>query len=158
MPERQPRVVGDERQALARELADRYNDGAPIRSLSQEYGRSYGLVRRLLVEAGVEFRARGGLDPSASPTPADDHERPAVDPVNGEDLAEAEARASAKARKAEERLGKALRTRARLTKDNSSKKERRAAKKKVSKRRRKSDRAAERLQRIREQMGAHTDR
>ncbi|MCI1748963.1 MAG: helix-turn-helix domain-containing protein [Acidipropionibacterium sp.] len=216
MPERQSRLVGDERQALARVLADRYNDGAAIRSLAQECGRSYGLVRRLLAEAGVEFRARGGIDPAspetsgeqdaAESTPAEEDaveagsvdDAPAEDsaaedeaianvesgaPAGDEtvagqhpakpaaeadpeadedltaaDLAKAEAKASVKARKAEQRLAKALRTRAKLTKDNSSKKERKAAKKKVSQRRRKADKAAERLQRIREEMDARTAR
>lgn len=170
MPERQSRLVGDERRALAQVLADRYGDGAAIRSLAQECGRSYGLVRRLLVEAGVEFRARGGIDPGSPQAPGEqggatgtDDDATGSDPqsddvVTGEDLEKAEAKASAKARKAEQRLAKALRNRAKLTKSNSSKKERKAAKKKVSRRRRKADKAAERLQRIREEMDAHSDR
>ncbi|WP_257477516.1 helix-turn-helix domain-containing protein [Acidipropionibacterium jensenii] len=165
MPERQARVVGDERQVLATELARRYNEGASIRSLAQESGRSYGLTRRLLAEAGVEFRARGGIDPSSPQTAAerrssrsddatDQDARADQDAGAAQELADAEARAQAKSRKADKRLSKALRQRAELTKANSSRKQRKSAKKKVSKRRRKADRAAERLQRIREQMAS----
>jgi hypothetical protein len=34
--------------------------GATIRALAEETGRSYGGVHRLLVDAGVVFRSRGG--------------------------------------------------------------------------------------------------
>ena len=44
MVERTPRLVGEARQAMAAELAGRYHDGASIRSLARESGRSYGLV------------------------------------------------------------------------------------------------------------------
>ena len=65
MVERTPRLVGEARQAMAAELAGRYHDGASIRSLARESGRSYGLVQKLLREAGVEFRPRGGADPAS---------------------------------------------------------------------------------------------
>ncbi len=44
MVARAPRLVGEARQAVAEELAGRYHDGASIRSLARESGRSYGLV------------------------------------------------------------------------------------------------------------------
>ena len=65
MPTRPPRLVGAERQAMARELAHRYEQGASIRALAREIGRSYGLCQRLLTEAGVQFRARGGANPAS---------------------------------------------------------------------------------------------
>ena len=68
MVERTPRLVGEARQAMAAELAGRYHDGASTRSLARESGRSYGLVQKLLREAGVEFRPRGGADPASPET------------------------------------------------------------------------------------------
>lgn len=76
MVARAPRLVGEARQAVAEELAGRYHDGASIRSLARESGRSYGLVQKLLREAGVEFRRRGGADPASPETKA---ERETVD-------------------------------------------------------------------------------
>ena len=70
MVERTPRLVGEARQAMAAELAGPYHDGASIRSLARESGRSYGLVQKLLREAGVEFRPRGGADPASPETKA----------------------------------------------------------------------------------------
>lgn len=71
MPERAPRLVGEARDVLARDLARRYRAGASIRSLSRDAGRSYGLVQKLLTEAGVEFRPRGGADPASPRTRAE---------------------------------------------------------------------------------------
>ncbi|MGK2309207.1 helix-turn-helix domain-containing protein [Cutibacterium sp. V947] len=70
MVTRAPRLVGEARQAMAEELAGRYNAGASIRSLARESGRSYGLVQKLLREAGVKFRPRGGADPASPETKA----------------------------------------------------------------------------------------
>jgi hypothetical protein len=53
-------LEGDERLAARNDLAARYSAGASIRTLVAYFGRSYGLVYALLVEAGVEFRPRGG--------------------------------------------------------------------------------------------------
>mgnify|MGYP001436628772 CR=1 FL=1 len=39
---------------------NKYDSGASIRALAQETGRSYGGVHRLLTDAGVTFRSRGG--------------------------------------------------------------------------------------------------
>ncbi|MDA8371015.1 helix-turn-helix domain-containing protein [Nocardiopsis mangrovi] len=54
------RVTGTERSELATELKRRYDDGESIRSLAAATGRSYGFVHRLLTEAGVTLRGRGG--------------------------------------------------------------------------------------------------
>ncbi|GAA3199488.1 helix-turn-helix domain-containing protein [Actinocorallia longicatena] len=54
------RVSGDQRADLAKTAADRYVAGASIRALATELGRSYGFVHKLLGEAGVELRGRGG--------------------------------------------------------------------------------------------------
>ncbi|GAB3445370.1 helix-turn-helix domain-containing protein [Streptomonospora sediminis] len=54
------RVTGTERSELASELKRRYDEGESIRSLAASTGRSYGFVHRLLTEAGVTLRGRGG--------------------------------------------------------------------------------------------------
>ncbi|GHC84496.1 transcriptional regulator [Nocardiopsis terrae] len=54
------RVSGEDRSELAAELKRRYDGGESIRSLAAATGRSYGFVHRLLGEAGVELRGRGG--------------------------------------------------------------------------------------------------
>ncbi|MEV0055664.1 helix-turn-helix domain-containing protein [Saccharopolyspora shandongensis] len=47
------------RERLARVLRSKYEKGASIRQLCKESGRSYGIVHRMLAEAGVQFRRRG---------------------------------------------------------------------------------------------------
>lgn len=54
------RITGDERSRLADEICRKYRDGASIRSLAEETGRSYGFVHGLLVEAEIPLRSRGG--------------------------------------------------------------------------------------------------
>ncbi|MEU0491650.1 helix-turn-helix domain-containing protein [Nocardiopsis changdeensis] len=54
------RVAGENRSELAVELKRRYDAGESIRQLAAATGRSYGFVHRLLGEAGVELRGRGG--------------------------------------------------------------------------------------------------
>ncbi|MFH8257811.1 helix-turn-helix domain-containing protein [Streptomyces roseolus] len=44
----------------AAELRKKYGSGTSIRALGKENDRSYGGVHRLLVDAGVTFRSRGG--------------------------------------------------------------------------------------------------
>ena len=88
MPTRPPRLVGAERQAMARELAHRYEQGASIRALAREIGRSYGLCQRLLTEAGVQFRARGGANPASPQVRAQQAHRsegPSHGPMTGPD-------------------------------------------------------------------------
>ncbi|MEU2835242.1 helix-turn-helix domain-containing protein [Streptomyces lavendulae] len=53
-------VLGPERDRVAAELKARHEAGASIRALAAEADRSYGGVYRLLADAGVTFRSRGG--------------------------------------------------------------------------------------------------
>jgi hypothetical protein len=53
-------MPGPERDRVAVELKAGYEAGASIRALAQEAGCSYGGVHRLLMDAGVIFRSRGG--------------------------------------------------------------------------------------------------
>jgi predicted transcriptional regulator len=54
------RVTGAEREELARSLETQYRAGASIRELSASTGRSYGFIHRMLSDAGVPLRGRGG--------------------------------------------------------------------------------------------------
>jgi helix-turn-helix protein len=54
------RIVGTERQNLAKDLVKRYTAGESIRALASTTGRSYGFVHRVLTESGVQLRQRGG--------------------------------------------------------------------------------------------------
>ncbi len=57
---RAARVTGQEREALTSDLVQRYRDGASIRELSAQTGRSYGFVHGILTASGVPMRGRGG--------------------------------------------------------------------------------------------------
>lgn len=65
------RITGDQRDALADQLAKRYSAGESIRSIADDTGRSYGFVHGVLKEAGAELRGRGGATrgPSRTATP-----------------------------------------------------------------------------------------
>ena len=54
------RITGKDRDKITKQIATRYRKGATIRELSTEYGRSYGWIHRILSEAGVTLRGRGG--------------------------------------------------------------------------------------------------
>ncbi len=54
------RITGSDRATLATDLSRKYSDGASIRSLAEETGRSYGFVHRILKESEVSLRSRGG--------------------------------------------------------------------------------------------------
>jgi Helix-turn-helix domain len=54
------RIVGTERQTLAKDLVKRYTSGESIRALAASTGRSYGFIHRVLTESGVQLRQRGG--------------------------------------------------------------------------------------------------
>lgn len=54
------RITGAGRVTLGATLAKKYEKGASIRTLAEQTGRSYGFVHRLLTEAGVALRGRGG--------------------------------------------------------------------------------------------------
>jgi hypothetical protein len=58
--DKQAPITGAARGALGKQVAARYATGASIRDLAAEMGRSYGFVHRLLVEAQVTLRDRGG--------------------------------------------------------------------------------------------------
>ncbi|MBO0841222.1 MAG: transcriptional regulator, partial [Sciscionella sp.] len=52
----------DVRARLGRQLGARYIAGASIRDICAETGFTIGRVRRLLTDAGVRFRRRGGAN------------------------------------------------------------------------------------------------
>lgn len=54
------RIVGAQRETLAKNLVKRYGQGESIRSLAASTGRSYGFIHRVLTECGVQLRPRGG--------------------------------------------------------------------------------------------------
>ncbi len=54
------RVTGADRDALTKELVEKYQAGASIRDLAAETSRSYGFIHRILKDSGVELRGRGG--------------------------------------------------------------------------------------------------
>ncbi len=54
------RVTGAVRDKLGAQLANKYTKGASIWALADQTGRSYGFIHRVLTEAGVPLRARGG--------------------------------------------------------------------------------------------------
>ena len=58
------RLRDKERSEVAAELLRRYDSGKSIREICDETGYSIGRVRRLLEEAGVTFRRRGGASRS----------------------------------------------------------------------------------------------
>lgn len=53
-------LKGDARTTTARRAAELYVQGCTIKSVARQIGRSYGGTRDLLLEAGVQLRARGG--------------------------------------------------------------------------------------------------
>ena len=57
-----------DRAALARYLVERYAAGVSLMRLSEDTGRSFGHVRRLLLDAGVTLRPRGGSRPRTART------------------------------------------------------------------------------------------
>lgn len=54
------RITGADRSELAGELTKKYTNGASIRALAEETGRSYGFIHRILTENDVTLRSRGG--------------------------------------------------------------------------------------------------
>lgn len=57
-------IVGPEREKIATRLRDAYTQGASIRGLMEQTGRSYGWTHRLLRESGAQLRGRGGAHPT----------------------------------------------------------------------------------------------
>ena len=54
------RITGAAREKLAADLRKKYEKGQSIRALAEGTGRSYGFVHRLLLDAEVPLRGRGG--------------------------------------------------------------------------------------------------
>ncbi|HEY1969122.1 MAG TPA: helix-turn-helix domain-containing protein [Pseudonocardia sp.] len=54
------RLPENQRGKIGAELLKRYEQGRSVREICAETGYSIGRVRRLLQDAGVTFRARGG--------------------------------------------------------------------------------------------------
>ena len=54
------RITGGDRDKLAKDLKKKYESGRSIRELAAETNRSYGFVHRILSDAGVRLRGRGG--------------------------------------------------------------------------------------------------
>ena len=57
------RLPENQRGKIGTELLRRYEQGRSVREICTETGYSIGRVRRLLQDAGVTFRARGGARP-----------------------------------------------------------------------------------------------
>jgi predicted transcriptional regulator len=54
------RITGTARDELTVELVRKYDAGASIRELAEDSGRSYGFVHRVLADADITLRGRGG--------------------------------------------------------------------------------------------------
>jgi hypothetical protein len=63
VPDTGEQLRGSERAVLSRYLVERYAAGESLMRLAQDTGRSFGHVRRLLMDAGVTMRPRGGSRP-----------------------------------------------------------------------------------------------
>lgn len=61
-------IRGAAREELAVRLQAAYEGGASIRVLARVHGRSYGTVYRILTQAGVVLRGRGGVTRSQGAT------------------------------------------------------------------------------------------
>ncbi|MFD0209187.1 helix-turn-helix domain-containing protein [Streptomyces hirsutus] len=59
MKRRRPRVTGEERSKLARQMKAEYYAGSSIRNLAERHEFSYGTVRTLLLLAKTRLRRRG---------------------------------------------------------------------------------------------------
>ena len=140
---------------MAEELAGRYNQGASIRSLARESGRSYGLVQKLLREAGVEFRPRGGADPASPETKA---ERETVQQEQADDQPDVEAlrlaveTAVARAEKADRKARKAEKALRKLRRKGAGKSRRKEAKATLNKHRAKAEKADRKVRKARRRL------
>lgn len=54
------RITGASRDSVTAKVRQRYQTGESIRSMAADLGRSYGFVHRILVDAKVPLRGRGG--------------------------------------------------------------------------------------------------
>lgn len=53
-------LTGSTRRAVAADCREYYEAGNSIRGVANRFGRSYGAVHQLLVEAGTTFRGKDG--------------------------------------------------------------------------------------------------
>lgn len=60
------RITGEDRAKLVAHMRKRYEEGATVRVLNEETGRSFGAIQRLLAESGTLIRPRGGSRKKAS--------------------------------------------------------------------------------------------
>ncbi|MCZ4102222.1 transcriptional regulator [Streptomyces sp. So13.3] len=61
------RLIGAAREKVTTQLATDYENGASIRTLATLTGHSYGFIHRVLVDAGVTLRSRGGPNNRSRP-------------------------------------------------------------------------------------------
>lgn len=54
------RLTGEERRGVRKSIVAWYENGWSVRRIAEHLGRSYGFVHRMLQEAGVQMRPRGG--------------------------------------------------------------------------------------------------
>lgn len=62
-------LSGSAREAARNVAVTRYSEGATVRDIAAEIGRSYGFVHRLLIEAGTPLRSRGARTKVGSAAP-----------------------------------------------------------------------------------------
>ena len=55
-----PRLTGEERSSVGKQMREQYDEGLSIRQIASKYGRSIGGTRRLLEENGVVYRGGAG--------------------------------------------------------------------------------------------------
>lgn len=60
------RITGAQREDIASQMAERYTAGDSVRKIAADHNRSYGSVHKLLNEAGVSLRGRGGATRGAA--------------------------------------------------------------------------------------------
>lgn len=60
MTDKHARTMGKERETLVKKVAKAYASGHSIRDIAAANAMSYGKTHRLLEEAGVTLRSRGG--------------------------------------------------------------------------------------------------
>lgn len=60
MVEPHKRITGKDRDRLSKTVVAQYRKGASIRSIAADLNRSYGFVHRMLLDAEVQLRGRGG--------------------------------------------------------------------------------------------------
>ena len=60
------RITGPDRVKVTADIKKAYNKGKSVRAIADDHGRSYGFVHRILGEADVKMRSRGGATRSKS--------------------------------------------------------------------------------------------